>query len=74
MCVVKAILPLVLVGAGLWLMGEALTYYGLQREHLAIGDPSGAEFYELNVKLYGPPGLIVFFAGGFLAGRWWFQR
>lgn len=66
----KWLLPAACLGYGAYLLRLSYASYGKWREHLAIGDHSGAEFYELNFSLEMPSALFLILLGMFLAGRW----
>ena len=64
--------PIVLIAASVHFFREAFEAYGLWTVWRET-DPSGAELYELNFRLNIAPAGLLLFAGGFLAGRWWFR-
>ncbi|WP_375203980.1 hypothetical protein [Hyphococcus sp.] len=65
--------PVVLVAASLYFFREAFEAYGLWRLWRET-DPSGAELHQLTFHFNVTPAGLLLFAGGFLAGRWWFRR
>ena len=55
---------------GLYLLHQSYRSFAQWNEYLKLGDPSGAEFYELNFWLSMPPSILMLMLSGFLAGRW----
>lgn len=70
---VKALTPVLLLGAAIYCFRESYEAYASQQLSLYLNDPSGAELYELNFQLFTPPAIILAAIGCFLAGRWWFR-
>lgn len=55
---------------GLYLIAMSYPAYALWQEYLALGDMSGAEFYEIDFKWRVVIGAPLLLLATFLAGRW----
>ena len=67
---IRGLLPIALAAGGAYFFRESYDAYGAWRAYAALGDPSGAEFYEMNFMLYTPPAFAFLCLACFLAGRW----
>jgi hypothetical protein len=72
--IIKIVVPLSALAIGSYCFWESYKSYGSYREWMTLGDPSGAEFYMLNVQLFTPPAFIFCGLAFFLAGRWCFRK
>lgn len=61
---------LAMAALGLYLLVMSYRAYALWQEYLALGDPSGAEFYEIDFKWRVVVGAPLVLLTSFLAGRW----
>ncbi len=71
--VLKHLRWLVLMGVfvlGLYLIAMSYPAYALWQEYLALGDLSGAEFYEIDFKWRVVVGAPLVLLASFLAGIW----
>lgn len=64
--------PILLTAASIHFFREAFEAFGLWRVWRET-DPSGAELYQVSFHMNVAPAAVLLFAGGFLAGRWWFR-
>jgi len=62
------------VGLGLVLLRLSYAAYAKWQEYLALGDPSGAEAYEVEFWPEAALGVALILLGGVLAGRAWGAR
>lgn len=69
----RSITPLLCLGLGAWLMHLSLRAHARWQIHLAEGDLSGAEAYEVEFWPEFYVGLVLVVLGAFLAGRWLFR-
>ncbi len=67
---VRWLLPAGCSGFGIYALRLSYLDYAMWQEYLALGDPSGAELYEVNFWLELPAAVSLIFLGAFLAGRW----
>ena len=64
------LVPAAFLSLGLYLLHQSYRSFAQWNEYLKLGDPSGAELYELNFWLAMPPSILMLMLSGFLAGRW----
>ena len=55
---------------GLYLLRQSYRAYAKWQEYLTLGDPSGAEAYEVEFWPEAFIAVLLLILGAFLAGRW----
>ena len=70
MTTIRWLIPAASIGLGVWLLRLSYVAYAKWWEYMTLGDPSGAELYEVE---FWPEaavlGVLLLILGGFLAGR-----
>ena len=64
------LVPPVCLAVGLYALFLSYRAYAKWQEYIALGDPSGAEIYEVEFWPEITVSLFLIVLGAFLAGRW----
>lgn len=67
---VRWLFPAGCLALGLYALHLSYRAYAKWQEYLALGDPSGAEIYEVEFWPEVSISVLLIFLGAFLAGRW----
>lgn len=67
---VRWLIPVGCLALGLYVLRLSYRTYAKWQEYLALGDPSGAEAYEVEFWPEVSISLSLIFLSAFLAGRW----
>lgn len=67
---VRWLIPAACLALGLYVHRLSYRAYAKWQEYLALGDPSGAEIYEVEFWPEVSISVLLIFLGAFLAGRW----
>ena len=67
---VRWLIPVGCLALGLYVLRQSYRAYAEWQEYLALGDPSGAEVYEVEFWPEVSISLSLIFLSAFLAGRW----
>ncbi len=62
--------PPVCLALGLYALRSSYRAYAKWQEYIALGDPSGAELYEIEFWPKFAVSMVLIVLGAFLAGRW----
>jgi hypothetical protein len=66
---IRWLLSVASIALGLFVLRLSFTAHGKWRDLLALGDPSGAEVYEIEFWPEAVVGVALIALGGFVAGR-----
>jgi len=66
----KWVVPVILLPLGFYLLFQSYRAYGKWYYSIAIGDPSSAELYEIDMWLFSGMAGLLLFCSIFLIGRW----